>query len=245
MGDLDQIFFAALTSFYDEKEKKASFQSEEFKELMQEYKNLKTMHAGELAPFRNADSQKMAKITECLITKGPAWIGALITEKQLADPSIKLSGIPALDGTRADYMTLSQPLAILNESDCKEEALDFVLYACKNPTNVYSAGGKVGETAASDQQTQAAFWVFEDFLKEDIWETDKACWVVLDELIGLAEEHKTMLRNLMDQAVGVTKAQNDVYAMFLEEMDGYLNGNKELDSCIDILQNRVSLYLVE
>ena len=54
-----------------------------------------------------------------------------------------------------------------------------------------------------------------------------------------------MLRGLLDTAVGVTKAQNDIYGMFLEEMDGYLHGNKDLDSCCDILQNRVSLYLAE
>ena len=54
-----------------------------------------------------------------------------------------------------------------------------------------------------------------------------------------------MLKSLMDQAVGVTKAQNDIYGMFLEEMDAYINGNKDLDSCCDILQNRVQLYLHE
>ena len=49
----------------------------------------------------------------------------------------------------------------------------------------------------------------------------------------------------MDSAEVVTKTQSDVYEMFLEEMDGYFHGNKDLDSCCDILQNRVSLYLAE
>ena len=57
--------------------------------------------------------------------------------------------------------------------------------------------------------------------------------------------HKEMLHGLMDSAVGVTKVQSDIYGMFLEEMDGYLNGNKYLDSCCAILQNRVRLYLME
>ena len=66
-----------------------------------------------------------------------------------------------------------------------------------------------------------------------------------DREVYITEERKKMLRDLMDRAVGVTKAQNDIYGMFMEEMGGYINGNKDLESCCDILQNRVSLYLAE
>ena len=104
----------------------------------------------------------------------------------------------------------------------------------------------VYESAPSEGQTHGNFWLSQQYLTEDIWKTKKPCWYQFLEWPGpdcpqpecivqeITEEHKEMLRGLMDNAVGVTKAQNDIYGMFLEEMDGYLNGNKDLDSCCDI-----------
>ena len=106
----------------------------------------------------------------------------------------------------------------------------------------------------SSATTMGRFWIFEEHLREDIWETEKYCWTIMLEkpidgytalCYPITDECKEMLRGQMDSAVCVTKAQNDIYGMFLEEMDAYWNGNKDLDSCCDILQNRVRLYLAE
>ena len=165
-----------------------------------------------------------------------------------------LTGIPSFDAEPVVCMRLQQPLAIMDTSDCKEEAFDFIMYACKNITNVQREGGKTGEQNMSAMiQTYARFFVFEDFLKEEIWETEKPYLILSEDYtklnslvpVYITEERKEMLRDLMDRAVGVTKAQNDIYGMFMEEMGGYINGNKDLESCCDILQNRVSLYLAE
>lgn len=254
LPDLSNFFFAALPKFYDEGEGKAYFDSVEFRELMMVYKELKTKHAAEYVAFDGKFDIDLRVVNR--IAQGPKWIGMMLTETQLTKPGVSLTGVPTRDGEQVVYIKLYQPLAILNTSDCKEEALDFILYAKRTKTHVgRSAGGDFHETSDEKQgNTNGYFWVLDEYLKEDIWETEKYCWVIQYEkpidgwtagLFDISEEHKEMLRGLMDSAVGVTKVQNDIYGMFLEEMDGYINGNKDLDSCIDILQNRASLYLKE
>ena len=254
LPDLSNLFFAVLPNFYDDGERKASFDSAEFKELMTLYKELKTKHAAEYTAFDGKYDIDLRVVNR--IAQGPKWVGMMNTESQLTRPGVSLTGVPTRDGEQVVYIKLSQPLAILNTSDCKEEALDFILYAKRTKTHVgRSAKGDFHETSDEKQgNTEGYFWVFDDYLKEDLWETEKYCWVIQYEkpidgwtagIFDISDEHKEMLRGLMNSAVGVTKAQNDIYGMFLEEMDGYINGNKDLNSCIDILQNRASLYLVE
>ena len=255
MPDLNELFFALLPAFYDEGESRADFESAEFKELMRKYKDIRKKHGGEWVGLDARTSLDNNIVNRLSI--GPHWVYEMLSEFQLIDPDIKLSGIPTPEGTPAVYMKIDRPMAILNTSECKEEAFDFILYVCRSKMREYRDDGvTVYELAPSEGQTHGNFWLSRQYLTEDIWETEKHCWyqhlvwptpgsqfegIVQD----ITEEHKEMLRGLMDSAVGVTKAQNDIYGMFLEEMDGYLNGNKDLDSCCDILQNRVRLYLME
>jgi len=258
MPDLEQFFFAVLPDFYNEGEKTAEFQSLEFQELMKTYRSLRMKHAGEWVPF-DAKYDLDLRIANKFVA-GPAWVGEFLSEIQLLNPDIRLSGIPTRRGAQATYMKIEHPLTILESSECKEEALDFILYACTTKTHEYqTVGGLTNESEDGDMQTKGTFWVFENYLKEDIWETEKSnCWSMwfVQPTPGMrfygngiegeiTQEHKEMLRELMDSAEVVTKTQSDVYEMFLEEMDGYFHGNKDLDSCCDILQNRVSLYLAE
>ena len=252
MGDLSNLFFGVVSDFYDQEAGKAYFQSDSFKELMKEYKALKMKYqfgTGLVSQMTDTGVER----TMQKISAGPMWIYRLCTCTQLALSETQLEGLPTTSGKSVVYMRLQQPLAVLSTSNVKQEAMNYILFACKNRTRMHGVnGGRVDETPPNSQ-TNADFWVFEEDLKEDIWETDKS-YLTLWGPAGppydivdyyLTEERKDMLRELMKQAVGVTKAQNDIYGMFLEEMDGYLNGNKDLESCCDILQNRVSLYLAE
>ena len=134
-------------------------------------------------------------------------------------PYVKLQDLEAKDSGRGSYTLLDEHMGCVN--------------GCRCGISVYR---------------------HKEYLREDIWETEKYCWGIEFEKpidgytmlhYSITDKHKEMLRGLMDSAVGVTKAQNDVYGMFLEEMDGYVQGNKDLDGCCEILQNRVSLYLAE
>ena len=258
MPDLDLFFFAILPDFYDEEAGTADFQSEEFKDLMRNYRSLRMKHEGEWIPFE-AEYDLDLRIANKFV-KGPVWVGELLTEIQLLNPDIRLAGIPTSNGGAVSYMKIERPLAILESSNCREEALDFILYACRTKTHVsQTIGGLTYESEENEEQTLGIFWIFENYLKEDIWETKKShCWSMwFVQPIpgmqfygngiegGITQEHKEMLRGLMDGAVVVTKAQKDIYEMFLEEMEGYLSGGKDLDECCEKLQERVRLYMME
>ena len=59
------------------------------------------------------------------------------------------------------------------------------------------------------------------------------------------EDHFTHLRYLIDNAIPTTMAQEDIYIILLEEMEPYLQGQKDIDSCCKVLQSRVEIYLAE
>lgn len=280
MPELDAFFFGVLPDFYDETEEKAYFDSTDFRELMTEYKKLRKKYAGEWSPYvlpmyPHYLSSLGARVMK-RISGGPKWIDRLLSEtylaniegiayaeevelygdKYLANPDISLTGVPNMRGGQTIYMILPHLFAILNTSDCKEEATDFILWTCRDRLEVrFTLDGAADPgNEKNTYNTYARFWTFDEDLKREIWETEKTCWYYdIDEPIDgwtavyfyITDKQKNMLRELMDQAVGVTKAQNDIYGMFLEEMDAYINGNKDLDSCCDILQNRVQLYLNE
>ena len=273
LPDLSMLFLGLMPDYYDEETGNVDFTSDEFKALMKEYKELKRKHPGEWTKYDAKYGLDLRILNRNC--KGPVWVGYLLSESELIDvnsvlyggPTLKseyinmnyeLSGVPTREGGTMTYMMLYHPMAIMSTSQCQEEALDFILYACKNKNRVGSstAGGvpSIEVPDKSSANTMGRFWIFEEYLREEIWETEKYCWVIMlekpiDGYTGLCypitDECKEMLRGRMDSAVGITKAQSDIYGMFLEEMDGYLNGNKDLDSCCDILQNRVRLYLME
>ena len=58
-------------------------------------------------------------------------------------------------------------------------------------------------------------------------------------------EQKEHLWELIHNSVPDTKTQRDIYAMCLEEMSAYWNGDKDFESACKILENRVILYLEE
>ena len=59
------------------------------------------------------------------------------------------------------------------------------------------------------------------------------------------EEQLSQLRYLFDVAETDTLARKVIFDMMMEEMDPYLNGNKDLDSACEILDSRVRIYLQE
>lgn len=258
MTDQDLLFFALMPRFYNEEEGRADFESEQFKELMEEYKRIRKKYAGEWVPL--AGMYNLENTITNRYVNGPRWDYSFRMETSMLNPDIKLAGIPTPEGDSITYMKIDRPMAILNASECKEEALDFILYYCQlKVREIVERDGSIYEAKVTNElYTSASFWVREDYLREDIWETDVMCWDMwlVEPAVGmqfygngisanLSDDRKEMLRGLMDSAVGITKAQKDVYGMYLEEMDGYLNGNKDLDACCDILQNRVRLYLME
>ena len=154
-----------------------------------------------------------------------------------------MKGLPGQDGDSHVYVRLDDPMAILNGSDCKEQAFDFILYyvSLAEPLVKGDTEGSYGKSG----NTWAFFSVWEKYLRDEIYES-KRPYVSLDgREMFYTEEQCEQLKRLINDAVPETRTQRDVYGILMEEMVGYLNGGKGLEETCKTLQNRVTLYLQE
>lgn len=256
VGYLENLLYEVVCDFYDENLAKASFTSAEFQAVMKAYKEVAGKHRGKLKvtdSSSNLIDPGTSNASRFWLARGPFWYASY--RQPLAETqNLKLQGIPGKDGEDHAYMRIYYPMSIMASSDCKDEAFDFIMYFNTLGELLYvgwpeSDYGKRGDS-------EAIFSVFRHLLDEQIFE-----WEVIypyysdardgngnyleDALYYRPEEQKEQLRFLLGTATAETKAQRVIYEMLMEELDGYLNGNKDLGSCVDILQKRAELYLKE
>lgn len=241
MGTLENFLYANVAAFYNENTAEAFFTSDEFKKLMQTYKDVHDRHEGNINQWPVTMEGDYKGIE---LARGPRWY-ASYSCFQLVEPDVKIEGIPGPDGKNHVYMKLEYPMSIMSTSDCKEEAFDFIMYY--NSLVDVLIKGDTEAAYGKGSNTMAIFSVYEENMKEKIYESELPYYS--DTMAGIdyffTEEQNTQLKNLINSAVSDTKTQRDIYAMFMEEMDMYLKGGKDLDSVCEILQNRVELYLKE
>lgn len=237
MGNLENILYADVASFYDETTGEVFFTSDAFKELMRTYREVVNGHMGE-AKFDYADEEDHVRKSRLVL--GPYWHMAY-SVSDLTVPGLRLSGIPISDGSSCVYMRLDGPLGILSASECKEAAFDFIMYYSE--LNEYCWDP---ETYGLGLCTEADFSVFERVLREEIYETQLPYYPSLARGdFYFTDEQKEQLAELIASSIPETKTQRDIFELLMQEMEGYFQGGKELDMACEILQNRASLYFAE
>lgn len=239
MGTMENLLYANVGAFYDENTAEASFTSGEFKELMETYKDVCGRHAGSVDRERAAAENGY---TGREIAGGPRWFASYNCQQLTEGPNIKMEGLPGTDGENHIYMKLDYPMSIMSTSDCKEAAFDFIMYY--NSLAEFLMMGEVETAYGKAGNTGAFFSVYEENLKEEIYESERPYSSIGGEFY-FTEEQNDQLKYLIDCAVSDTKVQRDIYDMLMEEMDAYFQGDKDLDSACEILQNRAELYLQE
>ncbi len=239
MGAMENLLYANVGAFYDENTAEASFTSGEFKELMETYKDVCGRHIG------SVDREKAAAengYTGREIAGGPRWFASYNCQQLAEGPNIKMEGLPGPDGENHIYMKLDYPMSIMSTSDCKEAAFDFIMYY--NSLAEFLLMGDVESAYGKAGNTEAYFSVYEENLKEEIYESERPYSSIGGEFY-FTEEQNDQLKYLIDCAVSDTKVQRDIYDMLMEVMDVYFQGDKDLDGACEILQNRAELYLKE
>ena len=244
MGSLYDVLYADIRSFYDDSTGEVFFTSNEFKELMMTFKEVSSRHKGEIDKYLGRDKGYTVRG----IASGPRWYLSLGNAWEITDPDSRLVGMPTPDGDSIVLTSLAYPMGIMSTSDYKEGAFDFIMYYCR--LNEYLGQGSSSDAYGASYLTLAPFSTYEDIMKEEIYETEKPFAALrgagdIPEFYYFTDEHKEQLKDLIEGAVADTKVQKDIYGMFLEEMDGFLQGDKDLDAACEILQNRVSLYMDE
>ena len=233
------LLYATLDCFYNEEDAETSFSSQQFKELMKTYKDTSGHRKGK---YDALELRKEYGYLAASIINGPCWRVSYV-DAALMDPQTKLEGMPSMNGNNRVFIRLNSPLAILNSSDCKQEAFDFLMYFStldfhllqNQDEREYGKGGN----------TFGYFGIFEDQINYEIFESEKSYVNTREKEYFFTEEQLSQLRYLIDIAEPDTQTRQVIFDMMMEEMDPYLNGNKDLDSACEILDSRVRLYLQE
>lgn len=244
-GDMYSLLYTNIGEFYDETKDEAYFTSNEFKQFMELYKDIYSKHVGEID---TAGMWSNYSDTNVEIYRGAFWrVGFGVSA--LADEGTRMTGIPTIDGQAQVLMMVDCPMGIMSTSDCKQEAFDFIMYY--SSLENYLMKGESESDYGKNGMTIARLSTYSRVLDSLIFECEKPFYSRYIGDTGFTEEcfftddNKANLREMIDCAVSDTKSRRDIYVMFEEEMDAYLNGSKDLDSVCSILQSRASLYLQE
>ena len=134
-------------------------------------------------------------------------------------------------------------MSILNTSECQKEAFDFMAYYMSLAEPLVK--GDTESSYGKGGNTWAFFSVWEKYLREEIYESKRPYMSAGGKEIFFTEEQCEHLKEMITNAIPDTRTQRVLYEMLMEEMDGYFQGGKELNSACEALQGRALLYLLE
>lgn len=224
-----------LDYFWDAETKRASFDSEEFQELleyMKECQEKETTVSSEDRPF-------------VMGTLNFSWLGAWPRlEEEIGE--CKVMGYPSPDGKPRTVIRGSMELSIATTSKKQEGAWKFLeFYLAREPGRDDFASGRL--------------WSRKDLMEKMIEKELSLCGKdhedILDEngeVIGAYySEHKVDQRCVdafREALAGIKKAptgSSAVQMIVIEETNAYFDGQKSLEQVIDAIQKRVGLFLAE
>lgn len=247
IGRVENLLYASVPDFYDEETGKVDFESEEFKDLMLAYKTVCENHKGQIS---QQEVTELFDYQTFLIASGPRRY--ISYGDGLFDSSLSLEGIPCIDGSRRIFMKIEYPMGILSTSDSKIEAADFILYFTS--ISEYLQKGYSERDLTLSPYTLGLFSIYKENLDYEILKSDRPFTsaeltfedgVTRRQEFYYTQEQCDHLLELIDEAVPDSREHIMIYNMMLEEIDGYINGNKNLDECCKVLQRRVELYINE
>lgn len=244
MGELAAVLYADLPYFYDEKSQTADFTGDEFKELMEAFGELSERSGQEPTNDLIADYG----YTVFDIFNGPAWYYDLSNKVWFGDETNSMMGMPFMDGTSVDIMSIPYPISVMEYSEFKSDAFDFTLYYCSQAE--YIMNGNPTADVGKSYTTCAPFSTFNETLRAEIYETDKPFAVAPGGAGQIKEMHFSnqmlaRIEDLIANAQPETKTQKVLFEMLMEEMEYYVAGIKPLDEVCDVLQSRAQSYLYE
>ena len=235
VGKLQNVLYANVPLFYDEKSATAFFDSLAFRELLTTYREIMASHTGNVGIIEGSIRNQM-------IAYGPRWYASYV-RYELTEPNTAMEGVPCIDGQDHVYMRFDYPMSILSISDCKSEAFHFIMYY--NSLAEPLAKGDSESSYGKNGNTLARFSVFEENLRTEIYESKRPYSSLGQQESFFTEEQIVHLKELIDCAEAETKTQRDIYGIVEEEIAYYLLGKKDLEETIEIIQNRACLYLNE
>lgn len=242
-GYLEDLIYSSELDFYDSKGGNVSFDSQEFKAILDTYKAIEKKYTSK--PYWERED---LDDLETQIIEGPQWISSL-TWNAMADSRCKLLGLPTFDGKQRLLAYVNAPMSIMKTSDMIEESFDFIMYFCNLPE--YLRLGVSEYEYGKSALANSCFYVFKEELNKEIFETEKPYLATKGagasqiEFHYFSTEQKNMIQELLDTVEGDTYTHRRIDEIVREEIGYYINDNNNLDETCKRIQSRVSLFMTE
>lgn len=235
-----------LFSFVDWESRTCSFESEEFKELLEFIRVFSDEN-----PNMEDD---MALLTDLLRTDEIVLYPGIICNtfdyqflKALWGEEIAYIGFPSADGTGIRLGDIADAYAIMEGSAHKEEMWQIIKYMVMNQRLAQSGlpayqplFDKACENAMEKKMVQSG----DDTLTEEP-RLDMELSGIKITVYAATEEEVALIRHLLEKAEPVKMSSPVIMNIIQEEVWGYFYGQKSVNDVARVIQNKVSLYLSE
>lgn len=235
-----------LFSFVDWESRTCSFESEEFKDLLEFIRVFSDEN-----PNMEDD---MALLTDLLRTDEIVLYPGVICNtfdyqflKALWGEEIAYIGFPSADGTGIRLGDIADAYAIMEGSAHKEEMWQIIKYMVMNQGLAQSGlpayqplFDKACENAMEKKMVQSG----DDTLTEEP-RLDMELSGIKITVYAATEEEVALIRHLLEKAEPVKMSSPVIMNIIQEEVWGYFHGQKSVDDVARVIQNKVSLYLSE
>ncbi len=257
MGIVSTFLQYGYESFVDVEQAEANFDSEEFRGILELAKEFPTE-----IDYSSLDYSSMgSSFQEGKVLLQTAFITDLqdlsYQNAQFGDIDVTAIGMPGLSGSGAIIQFNSGQLAVSEASSDKDIAVEFLFSTLDHSNVMYSYGIPVLQEQYDQAVTEATEIQYlrdenGEFLLDEngekVPELNHSTMINGEEvfLVPPTEEDIAHFEEILAGAsILSTDKSTVIFEIIAEEVAPYFEGNKSLDEVVNIIQNRVNLYLQE
>lgn len=249
---IEAALHANVEHFIDKEKKQANFKNEEFCNLLEFAKSYK-------AVSYDYDTDKefwlQVKDNELLLCQNQIdSVEDYMLSLSILGKEAQFVGYPTYDGSTCYGISNYVACGMNPNSQVKDGAWEFIefLIQYRFEDDMFEHGFFSEISGLEVQFSEAMVKEYskvpegEEAVELPKWNIGYGNGQVIAEAYAATQEDIDALKKLIDGASYVYNAgSNSIYAIVQEEAYGYLNGDKTVEETIDIIQNRVQLYLDE
>ncbi len=249
---VEAVLHADVEHFVDKEKKQASFDNEEFRKLLEFAKDYE---ADSFDYDTNKDFWLQVKDNELLLCQNRIdSVEDYMLSLSVLGKDAQYIGYPTYDGSVCYGVSNYVACGMNPNSQVKEGAWAFIefLVQYRFEESVYEHGFFSEKSGLEEQFAEAMEKEYTkgaegiDPIELPKWEMYYGNGQLIAEAYAATQEDIDALRELIDGASYVYNAgSNSIYAIVQEEVCVYLSGDKTVDETINIIQNRVQLFLDE
>lgn len=249
---VEAALHADVEHFVDKEKKQAAFDHEEFRKLLEFAKNYET---DSFDYDTNKDFWLQVKDNELLLCQNRIdSVDDYMLSLSVLGKEAQYIGYPTYDGSVCYGISNYVACGMNPNSQVKEGAWAFIefLVQYRFEESIYEHGLFSEKSGLEEQFAEAMVKEYTvvsegtDPIELPKWSVSYGNGQVIAEAYAATQEDIDALIELIDGASYVYNAgSNSIYAIVEEEVSIYLSGDKTVDETIDIIQNRVQLYLDE